>query len=196
MCSLNFGQTSRTCLCLNLSSIRLSARLSTLEVFCPSSVTLDSTSSLTTDRRQVDDFGIDDELPENPFLFVLPAGRHPTFPDLDVLITHPDGVVKLNGRQRFIHNQKGVYHEVQYTKKGRKLFLFERREDLERFNKPRRNEESIELEAPKKTFGRLRQISSRPASPSPSKRSVTSAWRSLGYQEAHSGLRSRGQVRK
>ena len=25
---------------------------------------------------------------------------------------------------------------------------------------------------------------------------VTSAWRSLGYQEAHSGLRSRGQVRK
>ena len=31
---------------------------------------------------------------------------------------------------------------------------------------------------------------------SPSRRVMTSAWRSLGYQEAHSGLRSRGQVRK
>ena len=31
---------------------------------------------------------------------------------------------------------------------------------------------------------------------SPSRRVMTSAWRSLGYQEAHSGLHSRGQVRK
>ena len=31
---------------------------------------------------------------------------------------------------------------------------------------------------------------------SPSRRVMTSAWCSLGYQEAHSGLRSRGQVRK
>ena len=149
-----------------------------LEVFCPPPVTLDSTSSFATDRRQVDDFGINDELPENPFLFVLSAGRHPTFPDLDVLITHPDGVLKLDGRQRFIHNQKGVYHEVQYTKKGRKLFLFDRREDLERHNQPRRDEGSAELEAPstpKKTFGRLRQISSRPASPSPLKGSSSQA---------------------
>ena len=37
--SLNFGRTSRTCLCLNLISSRLSARLSTLVVFCPSPVT-------------------------------------------------------------------------------------------------------------------------------------------------------------
>ena len=132
-------------------------------------MTLDSTSFSTTDRRQVDNFGINDELPENLFLFVLPAGKHPTFPDLDVLITHPDGVLKLDGRQRFIHNQKGVYHEVQYTKKGRKLFLFDRREDLEQLNQPRRDEESTQLEAPKKAFGRLRQISSRPASPSPLK---------------------------
>ena len=102
----------------------------------------------------MDDFGIHDELPENPFLFVLPAGKHPTFPDLDVLITHPDGVLKLDGRQRFIHNQKGVYHEVQYTKKGRKLFLFDRREDLEQLNRPRRDEEVIETEGPRKAFGR------------------------------------------
>ena len=31
---------------------------------------------------------------------------------------------------------------------------------------------------------------------SPSRRVMTSAWRSLGYQEVHLGLRSRGQVRK
>ena len=103
-------------------------------------------------------------------MFILPAGKHPAFPDLDVLITHPDGVLKLDGRQRLIHNQKGIYHEVQYTKKGRRLFLFERREDLEQLNQPRKSEESTESEVPttpKKVFGRLRQISSRPATPSP-----------------------------
>ena len=78
-----------------------------------------------TDRREVDDFGINDDLPENPFLFILPAGKHSAFPDLDVLITHPDGVLKFDGQQRLIHNQKGTYHEVQYTKKGRRLFLFD-----------------------------------------------------------------------
>ena len=118
------------------------------------------------DRRQVDNFGINNELPQNPFIFILPKGKHHAFPDIDVLITHPDTVLKFDGQQHLIHNEKGVYHEVQYKAKTRELFLFDRRTDLEAHNQPRAVTDTVSTS--KKAFGRLRQASSRPASPAPS----------------------------
>ena len=78
-------------------------------------------------------------------------------------MTHPDGVLKFDGRQHLIHNEKGVYHEVNYRKKTRELFLFDRQEDLEAYNQPRVIEDPTDFDipsTPKKVFGRLRQISS------------------------------------
>ena len=63
------------------------------------------------------DFGIDDEFPGNPFVFISEVGQHPDFLDQRVLLYHPDGELKFDGRYTLLHNEKGVYHEVNYRKR-------------------------------------------------------------------------------
>ena len=92
--------------------------------------------STITERREVTDFGIDDEFPGNPFVFISEVGQHPDFPDQRVLLYHPDGELKFDGRYTLLHNEKGVYHEVNYRKRTKQLFLFNRRDDLECLNLP------------------------------------------------------------
>ena len=70
---------------------------------------------------------------------------------------------------------------------------------------PARASEDARLWTTTSSRGILMDVRSRPSAAhatkprvrlSPSRRVMTSAWRSLGYQEAHSGVRPRGQVRK
>ena len=69
-------------------------------------------------------------------MFVSEVGQHPDFPDQRILYYHPDGEPKLDGRYTLLHNEKGVYHELNYRKRTKRLFLFTRRDDLERLNLP------------------------------------------------------------
>ena len=79
----------------------------------------------------MDDFGIDNELPNNPFVFVLEAGLHPKY--LGPLLVHsPDGN-PVQGNRELIHNEKGVFHEAKVLKTGN-LRLGPRRKDIEEHN--------------------------------------------------------------
>jgi hypothetical protein len=79
----------------------------------------------------VDDFGIDDELPPNPLVFVLEAGTHHKYLER-LLVFAPDGVPE-EGKRFLIHNAKGIYHSVQISKTGR-LRLGDRRTNAEAHN--------------------------------------------------------------
>ena len=81
------------------------------------SVTSDSTSIFITEVREYTSCGIDDELPDNPFLFVLPATTHAHFKK-PILAYHPDAVFKKDKHFTVIHNRKGVYHQGTLTKQG------------------------------------------------------------------------------
>ena len=48
------------------------------------------------------DFGIENDLPDNPFLFVCPPGTLKVLPKLAILLWHPDKEVKFDGKQRLI----------------------------------------------------------------------------------------------
>ena len=88
------------------------------------------------EHREVSDFSIDDEFLGNPFVFISEEGQHPDFPGQKVLIDHPDRELKFDGQYTLLHNKKGVYHEVNYRKRTKRLYLFKRREDLECLNLP------------------------------------------------------------
>ena len=119
------------------------------------------------DPQLVENCGIDNELPENPFLFACPAGTLKVLPGIPVLLWHPDKELKFDGKQKLIHNNQGIYHELKWKQSTGELALSRRREDIERHNVPRAVGATTEPETPKRVFGRLRQTSSRPASPSP-----------------------------
>ena len=129
-------------------------------------MTLDSTSTIT-ERREVTDFGIDDAFPGNPFVFISEVGQHPDFPDQRVLLYHPDGELKFDGRYTLLHNEKGVYHEVNYRKRTKQLFLFNRRDNLERLNLPPSTPEPETSTRASRVFGKQRLIPSRQGSPAP-----------------------------
>jgi hypothetical protein len=95
-------------------------------------VTLDSTSFKTARRGDlVDDFGIDDELPSNPYIFTLEAGSHPKY--LGAILVHsPDGN-PIPGNRQLIHNSRGVFHQVKVSTTG-SLRLGPRRQDIEAHN--------------------------------------------------------------
>jgi hypothetical protein len=78
--------------------------------------------------------GIDDERPENPFVFVIAAGSHRYFKG-PVLAYHPDSELKRDKKLVIIHNRKGVYHEGTLTKEGT-IQLGNRREDIKLHNRP------------------------------------------------------------
>ena len=104
--------------------------------------------------------GIDNELPENPFLFSCPAGTLKALSGIPVLLWHPDKELKFDGKQKLIHNNQGIYHELKWKQSTGELALSKRREDIERHNVPRAVGATTEPET-KRVFGRLRQASSR-----------------------------------
>ena len=114
-------------------------------------MTSDSTSSFTTDSREYTSCGIDDELPDNPFLFVLPATTHAHFKK-PILAYHPDAVYKKDKHFAVIHNRKGVYHQGTLTKQGT-IRLGQRREDIELFNRPV-PPAPVDPPVPNKVFGK------------------------------------------
>ena len=116
--------------------------------------------STITECREVTDFGIDDEFPGNPFVFISEVGQHPDFPDQRVLLYHPDGELKFDRRYTLLHNEKGVYHEVNYRKRTKRLFLFNRRDDLERLNLPPSTPEPETSTRASRVFGKQRFIPS------------------------------------
>ena len=118
-----------------------------------------------TERREVFDFGIDNEFPGNPFVFISEVGQHSDFPDRRVLLYHPDGELKLNSWYTLLHNEKGVYHKVNYRKRTKQLFLFNRRDDLERLNLPPSTPEPETSTRASRVFGKQRFIPSRQGSP-------------------------------
>ena len=120
------------------------------------------------DCREVFDFGIDNRFPGNPFVFISQEGQHPNFPNHRVLIYHPDGELKFDGRHQFLHNEKGIYHKVQYRKQSKQLYLFDRREDLERLNLPLSTPEPELVGRAARVFGKQRAIPTRQGSPAPS----------------------------
>ena len=65
----------------------------------------------------VDDFGIDDELPSNPFVFILPAGTHHKY--LGQLLVFSSDADPVPGKRFPIHNAKGIFHEVKISTTGR-----------------------------------------------------------------------------
>jgi hypothetical protein len=79
----------------------------------------------------MDDFGIDDELPQNPLVFVLEAGTHHKYFGR-LLVFAPNGVPE-EGKRFLIHNAKGVYHNLQISRTGL-LRLGDRRRDAEAHN--------------------------------------------------------------
>ena len=99
-------------------------------------------------------------MPENPFLFVCPPGTLKVLPKLTILLWHPDKEVKFDGRQRLIHNNQGVYHELKWKPKTGELALSTRRKDIELHNVPKAVGATTKPETPKRVFGRLRQNSS------------------------------------
>jgi hypothetical protein len=80
----------------------------------------------------VDDFGIDDELPPNPLLFVLEAGTHHKY--FGPLLVYSESGSPTPGNRQPIHNQKGIFHEVQISNKTGLLKLGRRRQDVEAHN--------------------------------------------------------------
>jgi hypothetical protein len=80
----------------------------------------------------VDDFGIDDELPSNPLLFVLEAGTHHKYPG--PLLVYSESGSPTPGNRQPIHNQRGIFHEVKVSNKTGLLKLGRRRQDVEAHN--------------------------------------------------------------
>jgi hypothetical protein len=76
----------------------------------------------------MDDFGIDDDRPENPLVFVLEAGTHHKYLG-PLLVFSPDGN-PVEGNQYPVHNAKGVFHNVRISSTGL-LKLGDRRRDIE-----------------------------------------------------------------
>ena len=79
----------------------------------------------------VDDFGIDDELPSNPLVFILQAGTHHKY--LGRLLVFSPNADPVPGKRFPIHNAEGVFHEVKISTTGR-LKLGPRRKDIEAHN--------------------------------------------------------------
>jgi hypothetical protein len=95
-------------------------------------VTLDSTSSKTARRGDlVDDFGFDNELPINPYIFTLEAGTHPKY--LGALLVYSPDRNPIPGNRQLIHNERGVFHEVKVLVTG-SLRLGPRCQDIEAHN--------------------------------------------------------------
>ena len=117
-------------------------------------MTSDSTSSFITDFREYTSCRIDDELPDNPFLFVLPATTHAHFKK-PILAYHPDVVYKKDKHFAVIHNRKGVYHQGTLTKQGT-IRLGQRREDIELFNRSVPAAPVDQPPLPNKVFGKQR----------------------------------------
>ena len=69
------------------------------------------------DSREYTSCGIDDKLPDNPFLFVLPATTHAHFKK-PILAYHLDVVYKKDKHFAVIHNRKGVFHQGTLTEQG------------------------------------------------------------------------------
>ena len=93
--------------------------------------------------------GIDDELPENPFLFVCPVGTLKALPNIPVLLWHPDKELKFDGKQKLIHNNRGTLHELKWKQSTGELALSRRREDIESHNVPKAVGATTEPETPK-----------------------------------------------
>jgi hypothetical protein len=64
----------------------------------------------------VDNFGIDNNLPSNPFVFTLEAGSHPKY--LGTLLVYSSDSNPIPGNRQLIHNEKGVFHEVKVLTTG------------------------------------------------------------------------------
>jgi len=81
----------------------------------PSPVTLDSTSSNTTERCYIDDFGVHNGLPNNPHLFKLAAG---SFSNLEgeALYYHPETDILKHNEEAvvWVHNDNGYLTEVAF----------------------------------------------------------------------------------
>ena len=101
------------------------------------------------DPQIVEDFGVENDLPDNPFLFVCPPGTLKVLPKHTILLYHPDKEVKFDGKQRLIHNNRGVYHELKWKPKTGELALSTRREDIEIHNVPKAVAATVEPETPK-----------------------------------------------
>ena len=76
----------------------------------------------------VDDFGIDNELPSNPLVFILEAGMHHKYLG-PLLVFAPEGN-PVPGKRHLIHNKRGIFHEVKILATGR-LKLGPRCQDIE-----------------------------------------------------------------
>ena len=122
------------CLCLNLRLY--SSKCSTKHARSLLSLAGDIRLNFfpTTDPQIVEDFGIENDLPDNPFLFVCPPGTLKALPKHTILLYHPDKEVKFDGKQRLIHNNRGVYHELKWKPRTGELALSTRREDIEIHN--------------------------------------------------------------
>src|SRR3981081_413513 len=81
----------------------------------PSLVTLDSTSSIMTERQYIDDFGVHNGLPDNPHLFKLAAG---SFSNLEgeALYYHPETAILKHNEEAvvWVHNDNGYLTEVAF----------------------------------------------------------------------------------
>jgi hypothetical protein len=61
----------------------------------------------------VDNFGIDDNLPENPLVFVLETGTHHKY--LGQLLVFLPNKNPVEGNRHLVHNAKGVFHNLKIS---------------------------------------------------------------------------------
>jgi len=82
----------------------------------------------------VDDFGLEDQVPQNPYLFVLDANTLPHFQG-QALFYRPPGEDEHSSRQAWIQNERGYLYELSFDPESTNLpYRIRRRPDIELHN--------------------------------------------------------------
>ena len=79
----------------------------------------------------MDDSGINNDLPGNPYLHRAPEGTVKGYPG-EVLYFYPELIVAEDGRHVWIHNDWGRLYEAHFD--GNRIYLGKRRVDIEFHN--------------------------------------------------------------
>ena len=124
-------QTSGTCRSYPVPDLALVHMTQSL---CPPPVTLDSTSSFTTEPRRAHDFSNRDQSPKNDHVFVTPPGFVPGFRGR-ALIFCKEGRPSSTNRGILVYCDRGRYYEA--FADNNQVIISARRNDIEAYNYPR-----------------------------------------------------------
>ena len=124
-------QTSRTCWLYHIPD---SVLVRMTQSLCPSPVTLDSTSSFTTEPWQVHNFGSRDQSPKNDHIFITSPGYIPGFKGR-VLVFCKEGQLSPTNRGIPVYCKRGRYYEA-YAENNQ-VVIGGRHNDIEAYNYPR-----------------------------------------------------------